>query len=299
MIELIEDEQGNVRRGWGGDTLNTAVYMARSLDRSSFEVAYLTALGDDPFSQQMVDGWQAEGVDTQAVLRLPGKLPGLYAIRTDARGDRSFYYWREQAAVRALFTHEEGAHARRVLREAAMVYLSGITLAILPPASREMLIDNLAQARGRGARVAFDPNYRARLWPTKEEARGWQKKLLSVVDIALPTHEDEHHLWGDVTAEATGARLLEAGLDHIVVKNGEAPTLVATHEGMHTIPLERVVTPIDTTGAGDSFNAAYLSGLLRDATPTAAVRAGQRLAAQVVQHRGAIMPREAHPDPGP
>jgi len=98
MIELKQAEGGLCSRGFGGDTLNTAVYLARL----GAGVDYITALGDDVLSDEMIAGWAAEGVGTQRVLRLPGKLPGLYMIQTDAKGERRFFHWRDSAAARSL-----------------------------------------------------------------------------------------------------------------------------------------------------------------------------------------------------
>src|SRR4030088_2150439 len=100
MIELRQTSGHELLRGYGGDTLNTAVYLARL----GLEVDYITALGDDPISDEMVAGWAAEGVGTRWVARLPGKLPGLYMIQTDAAGERRFYHWRESSAVRSLMS---------------------------------------------------------------------------------------------------------------------------------------------------------------------------------------------------
>jgi 2-dehydro-3-deoxygluconokinase len=87
MIELTQVSEGQLARGYGGDTLNTAVYLARL---GSY-VDYISALGDDPWSDEMIAGWRAEGVGTDHVARVSGKLPGLYMIETGADGERRFF----------------------------------------------------------------------------------------------------------------------------------------------------------------------------------------------------------------
>src|SRR5436305_13396867 len=96
MVELKQAGSGLFSRFYGGDTLNTAVYLARL----GAGVDYITALGDDPLSDEMIAGWAAEGVGTTGVLRLRGKLPGLYMIETDANGERRFFHWRVGGAAR-------------------------------------------------------------------------------------------------------------------------------------------------------------------------------------------------------
>src|ERR1700712_1615310 len=151
MIELKQAEGGLFSRGYGGDTLNTAVYLAR-LGAST---DYITALGDDTLSDEMVAGWAAEGVGTSRVARLPGKLPGLYMIQTDDRGERRFFHWRESAAARSLMDLPETANILDSLASYDVVYLSAITLSIYSRDGRTKLIAALMQARKQGTRIVF------------------------------------------------------------------------------------------------------------------------------------------------
>jgi len=292
MIELSELEPGLMRRSFGGDTLNTALYMARCLEGEAAAVAYVTALGRDPFSEEMVAAWSAEGIDTGLVFRLDDRLPGLYLIRTDDRGERQFFYWREQAAVRSLL-ERAGDRLRSELGGYDLVYLSGITLAIFDAAGRTRLLEVLDAVRGAGGRVAFDPNYRPRLWPNREATREIMEAACRRADIVLPTLEDETALFGDSSAEAAADRLHRLGVDEVVVKQGAGPCLVS-RGGERTLlaPPAAVATPLDTTGAGDSFNAAYLAARLLGRPLREAALAGHDLAGRVVQHRGAVIPRD-------
>ena len=108
MIELSE-KGAQVNRGFGGDTLNTSVYIARQVSPAELSVNYVTALGTDTFSQQMMDAWQAENVKTDLIQRMSDRMPGLYYIETDETGERTFYYWRNEAAAKFWLESEQSA----------------------------------------------------------------------------------------------------------------------------------------------------------------------------------------------
>ncbi|WP_235898467.1 sugar kinase [Parahaliea maris] len=280
--------------GYGGDTLNTAVYMARL----GMDVDYVTALGDDQHSQWMLDAWQAEGVGVSLVTRLPGRVPGLYMIDTDPDGERHFSYWRSAAPARELFDDDARVEAlRAALSGYRLVYLSGITLSLYPPAAQEKLFALLAGLRQRGVKVAFDGNYRPAGWPDGEAARRAFSRACETSDMVLPTFEDEQALFGDAGPGVTLARIAAEGAGEIVLKQGPAGCRVKDAEGEQVVAAQRVETVVDTTAAGDSFNAGYLAGRLSGLAPADASRQGHALAARVIQVRGAILPREQMPDP--
>lgn len=283
---------GTMRRGFGGDTLNAAVYARRALAPEAGSVAYVTALGDDPFSADMLAAWREEGVDTGLVERIPGRLPGLYVIVTDPGGERSFLYWRSASAARETFRADAAARLSAALRDYDLVYFSGITLAILDGGGRARLLDVLREVRARGGQVAFDGNYRPRLWSGPDEARLAISAILPHVSIALPTFEDEAALYGDADAHATADRLHAAGVGEVAVKQGVRPVLLSGPDGREEAavpPAERVV---DTTAAGDSFNGAYLAARLTGLPPREAAARGNATAGRVIGFRGAIVPRE-------
>lgn len=294
MIELQRSASGMDYR-FGGDTLNAAVYMARLLDPSKVKVAYVTALGADGMSDEMVASWEGEGIDTACVLRLPDRLPGIYMIETDARGERRFHYWRRDSAARHWLEAPDAGKVLLRLAAGRMVYLSGISLAILSPADREILISALAQCRARGGSVVFDNNYRPRLWESAEVAAEVYRRVLAHCDIALLTLDDEQALYGPGDAVAAIERTRALGVNEVVVKCGGEPCVVWADGAAIAVAPARVADVVDTTAAGDSFGAAYLAARLSGATPEEAAMAGHRLAGKVIRHRGAIIPREAMP----
>ena len=286
MLELRELPSGLLQRSWGGDTLNTAVY----LSRLGVSVDYVTALGDDGWSAEMLAAWEAEGIGTSLVQRLPGSLPGLYIIQTDAGGERRFHYWRDSAAARRLFHHLDPA----ALAPFDLLYVSGITLSIFDRTARAVLIEALVAARARGARIVFDTNFRPRGWPDRALAQRLYADMFGLAHIVLASAEDLSLLFG----AAGEAELLRHRDGTEIVLKLDRPASRLFHQGAEwQVQAAPVQSVMDTTAAGDSFAAAYLEARLRGAAPVDAARAGHHLAGVVVQHPGAIIPRAAMPQP--
>lgn len=291
MVELATRPDGTLARAFGGDTLNTALYLARL----GVPVDYVTALGDDPFSDGMALAWREEGIGTDLVLRVAGRLPGLYLIRTDARGERRFFYWRDSAPVRELFRLPGVDRIEAALLRAGLIYFSGITLSLLEPPCRERLLDLLGRARTNGARIAFDTNFRPRGWPDRDLARAVYERAFRASDLVLASVEDHELLHGSAAPAAVLDRLRAAGVAEAVVKLAR-PACRVWQAGLdELVEAPPVAEVVDTTAAGDSFAAAYLAARGAGRDPTAAARLGHRLAGAVVRHRGAIMPRSAMP----
>lgn len=297
MIELQGEAFGLMRQTFGGDTLNTAVYLARCGRAQGLQVDYATALGDDPLSSGLLQRWQAEGLGTALVRRLPGRMPGLYLIEVDARGERRFSYWRDQAAARAYFDTAAGDTPLEQQADTIdALYFSGISLAILPDAGRERLLALARRLRERGATVAFDNNYRPRLWRDAAQARDWFARACALASVALVTLDDEMALHGEPDAASALRRVLELPTPERVVKRGAASTLVCPQgQAPLEVPTLPVAQVVDTTAAGDSFAGAYLAARLAGRGAADAAAAGNRLAATVVQHRGALIPLQAMP----
>ncbi len=284
MLELSRGGPG-WQLGYGGDTLNTAIHMARA----GHAVAYLTALGSDPLSTDLKTRWAAEGLDTSLVLDHLTRSTGLYAISTDAAGERSFAYWRDTSAAREMFVLPGSAAALERAGHADLIAFSLITLAILPPAGREVLLALARTVRSRGGQVAFDGNYRPRLWADAAEAAQARDAAIALASIGLPTLEDEAALSGQDSADAVAAHWQGLGCAETVVKLGAQGCRLP--DGSVIAP-EAVLAPVDTSGAGDAFNAGYLAARLDGADPARAARAGHTLAGWTIMRPGAIPARE-------
>ncbi|TGT85317.1 MULTISPECIES: sugar kinase [unclassified Mesorhizobium] len=286
MLELSGQTGPNWRMGFAGDTFNT-LWALHALS-ADLPATYVSAFGDDPFSQGQIAFFAENGIGIGSSPVIPGARPGLYAI-TLTGAERSFTYWRGDAAARQLAS--DPAALSKSMQNQSLVYFSGITLAILDDASRKTLLAAVGKARAAGSTIAFDPNYRPRLWRGRDQAQAAIVEALAVTDIALPTFPDEQMLFGDDTPRATAERLRQ-WVGEVVVKNGEQPALIAENGSLQDVPAIHVAAPADTTGAGDSFNGGYLAARLAGHNPQEAARRAHRVAAAVVQVRGALAPFE-------
>ncbi|PWK59206.1 sugar kinase [Roseicyclus mahoneyensis] len=283
MLELAPAEAPETfRAGFAGDTFNTAWY-ARRLAPAGLEVAYMTAVGQDTVSERLEVFTRAAGI-VPDFIRRPDRTLGLYMIEL-TEGERSFAYWRGQSAARTLADDLDDLPG---IGPGDMVYLSGITLAILPEAGRARLLAALDRARAEGVRVAFDPNLRPRLWPSADVMRAVVMEGARRADIALPSFDDEATWFGDSDIAATADRYATAGARMIAVKDGPRPVLLRTPDGAAWVAPRPVDQIVDSTAAGDAFNAGFLIGLEAGLPPTEAVQQGCDIAAKVVARRGAL-----------
>ncbi|PJC86726.1 ketodeoxygluconokinase [Vibrio sp. HA2012] len=294
MVELRKTESG-LQQGFGGDTLNTAIYLSRLTHESGVNVSYITGLGRDPFSREMLDNWHTEHINTEMVYLSADKLPGIYAIETAADGERSFYYWRNDAAAKFWLENISVATLVNDLTQHQLIYISGISLAILPADSRQKLLDTLTLCRSKGVKVAFDNNFRPALWESRDTARHWYQKILSITDTAFLTFDDEQALWEDQSEQDAITRTQKLGVSEIVIKRGGDACLIISGTETYSVTPAKVENIIDTTAAGDSFSAGYLAKRILGGSCAESGASGHKVAGTVIQHRGAIIPQDAMP----
>lgn len=286
MLELRLQGTGlqEIETSTGGDALNTAAHMARL----GVETGFCTAVGTDGLSGRLLEQWRNLGIDCTTVVQIPGATPGVYAIELGEGGERRFQYWRSHSAARQLWTDPTCGDAIARSGQAELVYLTGVTLSLTDDDGRERISAFLRKFRSAGGRVAFDLNYRPAGWPGRDAASRAIMTALSHADIALPSSEDAAALFD--TVDAAGIAEIIAGADcpEIVVKDGARGCMVFENSEGFAVPVQTVLVPVDTTGAGDAFNAGYLAARLEGLGAKVAARNGNAVAAQAVMHHGAI-----------
>lgn len=295
MVELKKTD-GSLKQGFGGDTLNTAIYLSRLTNSHGVTTSYLTGVGNDPFSTDMIKSWNAENINTDMVHIDHEKLTGIYAIETADDGERSFFYWRNDSAAKYWLRHQTIPTLVDALSTNQLIYLSGISLAILPEDCRDKLLQVLHECRSNGCQIAFDNNYRPKLWSTTQLAKKWYQAVLELTDIAFLTFDDDVMLWGDSAIQDAVKRTKSFGVNEIVIKCGAEPCLIYVNNEEHSVSPTPINSIIDTTAAGDSFSAGYLAKRVLGGDCKSSAAAGHTVAGTVIQHHGAVIPKENMPN---
>jgi len=296
MVELNGKPFAEMHQTFGGDTLNAAVYTYRCLSDAT-QVSYVTALGTDPLSRGMKERWQAEGIDTSLVLNDPKHTIGAYLIQLDELGERTFMYWRANSPASHIVQHPEFTNViENISNNFDLVFLSGISLAILSESDRNTMLNVIQSFKQAGITIAFDSNYRPALWGNEiSKILDSYTRMYNATELALVTFDDEALIWGDNTPYETITRLVKQhGVKYVIVKLGERGCLIGgveINEPIH-VDTEEVKTVVDTTSAGDSFNGGFLSAFLSNKTLVECCQRGNALAGIVIQHPGAIIPKE-------
>lgn len=283
MLEL-SNAPGSTRYqlGVAGDTYNTAAGLAQL----GVSVEYVTALGSDRYSEVILDDAQQRNIGSQFIQRNPSATPGLYLIENDDQGERSFSYWRENSAAHQLLRNgEQLDQLLSAIESIPNLFFSGITLALCGEDGRKELLQWLPRYRAQGGRVIYDSNYRETLWPDLESAQRAHAQILEQVDLFLPSAED-------IAVLHSNSDMLALTSKEIVSTDGDAPVSVILEGALQHIAIDPVASVVDTTGAGDAFNAGYLAARLRNIDAVAAVNYAAKVAAQTIAHRGAILPTE-------
>lgn len=286
MVQLREERKGKFAQGFGGDSLNTAVYLARL----GVSTSYLTALGTDGWSEAMVGQWQKEHIDTSLVRRVDGRMPGLYIIQNEASGERHFSYWREQSPARDIFASEDQALAQAFL-QFDRIYFTGVSLSLYGSAGRARLFDYLQRANDAGAWIVFDTNFRPAGWPDHKEADKAFRQAIEMADILFASHDDMKGVFGR-SGDAL-FNIAPCGEKIMKLPDASARLVWRNHdEVVAPLPVKKVV---DTTAAGDSFAAGYLAARMEGKSPLIATGIAHRLANAVIQYPGAIIPKSKMP----
>ncbi|ASY63894.1 2-dehydro-3-deoxygluconate kinase [Sinorhizobium sojae CCBAU 05684] len=288
MVELMQAEGDMLRKGYAGDSFNTAYY-ARLFAPTDWAVDYFTAVGTDAVSDEMLAFMESTGIDTSHIARIESRMPGLYMIHL-REGERSFSYWRSTSAAKLLA--EDPNRLRTAIEAADIAFFSGITLAILSPGAGETLLSELRRAKASGRRVVFDPNIRPRLWDDATRMLTTLEAGARAATMVLPSFDDETMHFGDASVGATIDRYRALGVEEIAVKDGgKGVTLQFEGERLHVpaVPVSRIV---DTTSAGDSFNGSFLARLAAGDSPADAAAFAARVAAAVIGHHGALVARQ-------
>ena len=286
MVEMSSRGQQLYYQTFAGDTYNTAVYFQRC--NNAEQISYLSAIGRDAMSQALLEQMHHEGLNTQLMLRHPSKTLGLYMINTDAKGERSFAYWRSDSAARHVLSLLDPG----TLGLPKSLFMSGISLAILNDNDKQRLLELAQQLKHQGCCIIFDPNYRAQLWQSVEQAREWTDKAYALADIAFPGCDDHRTLYGHDSLSQVQQHVAALGVSEMIIKNGEHGIQLFSGGQQIFVAVHKVTEVVDTTAAGDAFNGGYLAARFAGQSEQSSAEFAAKIAAYVIGHRGAIVNKD-------
>jgi len=279
-----------LKQSFAGDVLNTAVYLKRTFPE--FNAHFVSALGKDKFSTDMLNFFNQEKIGSELVFQSETKVPGIYAIETDDTGERTFNYWRENSAAKDIMSFIEPSTIDQ-LAKGDLFFFSGISLAVIKKTDRPLFWTMVEKIKQAGVKVVFDPNYRARMWDSLEQAKEQFEKAFSLADVALPGVDDFQQLYGIETSQGVYDFCQQYNLSELVIKNGEAGILCYADDQAYHFNIIPVTGVVDTTSAGDSFNGVYLGARENGLNISHAVELASKAAGFVIQHHGAIVDKNA------
>lgn len=288
MLELREGIDGVMHQSFAGDVYNTAVYQKRGFPEQ--DVCFMSAIGQDVVSDKLYHHCEQESVNTQYISRQSEQNPGIYLVQTDETGERSFLYWRENSAARQLmsFVNDDMIES---MSSSDLVFFSGISLAVIHPQERDAFWAMLKRLKEHGVTIAFDPNYRARLWSCPEEAKEQFHQAYELSNILLPGIDDFSQLYGLTQLSEILEFCQPYDIGELVIKNGANSVSCQLGSKLIHLPIAGVEDVVDTTSAGDSFNGIYLGARLAGKEIEHAVSLASKAAGIVIQYPGAIAPK--------
>ena len=279
ILEFNQQPDGRYLPGHGGDTSNCAIAAARQ----GAHVGYLTHVGADAFGRSFIDLWQAEGVDTTTVRAVDSGQTGIYFV-THGLDGHEFSYFRDGSAASRMTPADL---PRAALETAQILHVSGISQAISQSAA-DTVFAAMDIVRAAGGRVSYDSNLRLKLWPL-DRARAIIHAGMAMADIALPGLEDAEALTGLADPDRIADFYLGLGAAVVALTLGAGGTLVATPEDRKRVP-GRPVSVVDATGAGDTFDGAFLARIIAGDDPFTAATYANAAASFAVQGYGAVAP---------
>jgi len=276
------------KKSFAGDVFNTGIYIKRCV-KDQANVNFLTAIGRDENSNEMLAMMERESLETNLVYQSTSAQMGLYLINVDSEGERSFSYWRETSAAKQVVRFLSDDLDNPALSNVDSFFFSGISIAILSERDRQKLWRFIFELKASGTKIIFDPNYRPTLWSTLNETRAAYAAAFELADIALPGVDDHMVLYDAKNAEDVATFLEQFSIDEIIIKNGSQGMLLSVDGKRSYIDVDPVENVVDTTSAGDAFNGAYLSARLMGRTAEQSAKFAAKVSACIIQHKGAIV----------
>lgn len=275
MLEMSDLGGGLYKKSFAGDSFNMAHYL-NAVSAGAIRADYLTAVGGDTLSDACLEFIEQHGVSTKYCLRDTSRTLGMFILSNDAAGEKQYSYWRGQSAARHLFDDVQN------LQNYDWIYLSGITAAITR--NTQNLIESLVTSK---AQIIYDFNHRHLLW-TPEDARRFAANLIPMATVVKISDDELDLLYPEQTLRSLSEQYPNA--EWVLTCGGSRAEVWCAGTQKALTEFEPVQKVIDSSAAGDSFIAAYLTAKIGGENAEAGLNLGHSVASQVVCAKGSIVP---------
>ena len=284
MIEISNIKNSLYNQSFAGDTLNFCNY----LDKKKINAFFLSAIGKSDFNQPLLDFVRSKNISTKYIKQINQFEIGLYLIKNKDNGEKQFFYWRDESAAKHYFNNIDFLNLYKELKNFDYIYFSGITLSIIHISKLNNFIKLLKLLKRKKIKIVFDFNIRPSRW-NKKNLNIFLDSVLKFVDICFLSGEDMNYWKNKNNIKSYEQIVRKYKLKHSIFRKNAKFTYVFLNKTRYVFRNKLLKKVVDTSGAGDGFNAAYLSNFIVNNDPVLALKAGSSLGSKIVMKKGAIV----------
>ncbi len=284
MIEISNLKNSLYNQSFAGDTLNFCNY----LDKKKLNAFFLSAIGKSEINQSLLDFVKSKKISTKHIKQINQSEVGLYLIKNKNNGEKQFFYWRDESAAKQYFNNIDFLNLYKELKNFDYIYFSGITLSIIHISKLNNFIKLLKQLKVKKIKIVFDFNIRPSRW-NKKNLNKFFNSVLKFVDICFLSGEDMNYWKNKNNIKSYEKIVRKYKIKHSIFRKNAKFTYVFLNKTKYVFRNKLLKKVVDTSGAGDGFNAAYLSNFIVNNDPLLALKAGSSLGSKIVMKKGAIV----------
>jgi len=284
MIEISNIKNSLYNQSFAGDTLNFCNY----LDKKKLNAFFLSAIGKSEINQSLLDFVKSKKISTKYIKKINQFEVGLYLIKNKDNGEKQFFYWRDESAAKHYFNNIDFLNLYKELKNFDYIYFSGITLSIIHISKLNNFIKLLNLLKSKKIKIVFDFNIRPSRW-NKKNLNIFLDSVLKFVDICFLSGEDMNYWKNKNDIKSYEQIVRKYKLKHSIFRKNAKFTYVFLNKTRYVFKNKLLKRVVDTSGAGDGFNAAYLSNFIVNNDPVLALKAGSSLGSKIVMKKGAIV----------
>ena len=284
MIEISNVKNNLYNQSFAGDTLNFCNY----LDKKKLNAFFLSAIGKSEINQSLLDFVKSKNISTKYIKQINQFEIGLYLIKNKDNGEKQFFYWRDESAAKQYFNNIDFINLYKELKNFDYIYFSGITLSIIHVSKLNNFIKLLKLLKSKKIKIVFDFNIRPTRW-NKKNLNNFFDSVLKFVDICFLSGEDMSYWKNKNGIKSYEQIVTKYKIKHSIFRKNAKFTYVFLNKNKYVFKNKLLKKVVDTSGAGDGFNAAYLSNFIVNNDPVLALKAGSTLGSKIVMKKGAIV----------